>query len=80
MKFTQAARKHRIGRAHAKFVISEYEPEAEAVSDLGERKMTWIAEDDRGIELEIIAVEATDTKTGGPFLLVLHVMPTALRK
>ena len=49
-------------------------------NDRGETQVEWVALDDRGIELEIVAVEATDNKTGNPILLVLHVMPTALRR
>ena len=34
----------------------------------------WIAKDDRGLELEIVAVVLED------YLLVTHVMPTSLRR
>ncbi len=46
----------------------------------GEVQIEWVAPDDRGVELEIVAVEAIDTRTGMPILLVLHVLPTALRR
>lgn len=36
--------------------------------------MVWVGPDDRGIELEIVAVVLPDE------LLVIHVMPTALRR
>lgn len=40
----------------------------------GERAVLWVGVDDRGIELEVVAVLLPDT------LLVVHVMPTALRR
>lgn len=36
--------------------------------------LTWIGEDERGRELEVVAIDRPDC------LLVIHVMPTALRK
>ena len=39
-----------------------------------EEKMIWVGRDDRGMELEIVAVAAKD------YLLVIHVMPTIFRK
>lgn len=45
---------------------------AEAVTDPA--GITWIGEDDRGIELEIVLVETSDV------FLVIHVMPTSLRR
>jgi len=44
------------------------------VSDRGEQLRTWVGHDDRGVELEIAAVVRPDC------LLVLHVMPTDLRR
>jgi hypothetical protein len=37
-------------------------------------RLAWIGEDDRGVELEVIAVDLPE------HLLVIHVMPTALRR
>jgi hypothetical protein len=37
-------------------------------------RLTWIGDDDRGVELEITAVDLPE------YLLVIHVMPTALRR
>lgn len=54
-------------------------PEA-VTTTRGDAGRRWIADDDRGVELEIIAVVQSDHRTGGPLLLVIHVMPTALRK
>lgn len=39
----------------------------------------WIGPDERGRELEIIAVEI-DPDDGDSYLLVIHVMPTGLRR
>lgn len=47
--------------------------ELPATDDLDGR-MVWVGPDDRGIELEIVAVVLPDE------LLVIHVMPTALRR
>jgi uncharacterized protein YndB with AHSA1/START domain len=41
----------------------------------GEREFTWVAPDDRGVELEIIAVEVVENR-----VLVIHVIPTALMR
>lgn len=78
LRFTQAARKHRIGRAHAVYVMAST-PAGRQRNTRGEMQTEWVALDDRGVELEIVAVETTDNKTGKPILLVIHVMPTALR-
>jgi hypothetical protein len=40
----------------------------------GNEKLVWIADDERGRELEVVAVEKPDC------LLVIHVFPTALRE
>lgn len=67
-KWTRGSRKHRIGRAHARYVVGNYEPVV-----IGE-VYTWIGLDDRGAELEIIAVRKPDC------ILVIHVFPVALRR
>lgn len=38
----------------------------------------WLGVDERGRELEIVAV-AVEPPDGEPYLLVIHVMPTELR-
>jgi len=43
-------------------------------TDSGNEALLWVGTDDRGIELEIIAVVLSNV------VLVIHVMPTALRK
>lgn len=39
-----------------------------------DRAWKWVGADDRGLELEIVAIETTDV------LLVIHVMPTQYRR
>ena len=74
IRFTQSARKHRIGKAHAKFVIRNYDPTF-VQGELGKKdKLLWMGEDDRGLELEIVALVSSD------YYLVIHVMPTIFRK
>ena len=73
IEFTTASRKHRIGRAHVRYVMATHEPE-EAVTARGEPGWKYVGVDDRGVELEVIAVELD---VGD--LLVIHAMPTALR-
>jgi hypothetical protein len=74
IRFTQSARKHRIGKGRALFVIENSSPEFVSGESLSRDKIIWIAEDDRGLELEIVAVSEDD------HLLVIHVMPTIFRK
>lgn len=67
VRFSQSARKHRIGRLHALFVINLYEPLVDAGDQ--SRKM-WVGTDSRNRELEIVGIELEG------YLLVIHVMPT----
>lgn len=73
IEFTTASRKHRLGRAHVRYVMATQEPE-EIVTAQGERGWKYVGPDDRGLELEVIAVELDNGD-----LLVIHAMPTALR-
>ena len=73
IKFTQAARKHRIGKAHALFVI-ENNPFFVVTDEVGRVQRVWQGLDDRGIELEVIAVVLKE------YLLVTHVMPANFRR
>lgn len=72
IRWARPARKHRIGRAHARHVIETVIPEVIPATDRDEH-WRWVGPDDRGIELEIEAA-VTDV------LLIIHVMPTALRR
>lgn len=73
VRWAQASRRHHIGRAHARHVMNTVTPIA-TTTNSGNEALLWIGPDDRGIELEIIAVVLAD------MVLVIHVMPTALRK
>lgn len=72
VRFSQSARKHRIGRAHALYVMDNGEPQWDRPAGK-EPRLLWIGPDERGVELEVVAVQTPD------YLLVIHVMPTALR-
>jgi hypothetical protein len=55
-------------------VIDAIEPvPVEATAELDAR-LVWIGEDDRGIELEIVALDLPEA------IVVIHVMPTNLRR
>jgi len=72
VRWTQASRKHRIGRAHARHVMATVEPTTATTSN-GNAGLLWIGPDDRGVELEVIAAVLPGRYR------VIHVMPTALR-
>jgi len=72
LAWSRSSRRHRIGRAHARYVIDTTQPTAITTSD-GSSALLWVGRDDRGLELEIVAVILPDCH------LVIHVMPTALR-
>jgi len=56
------------------FVIMTIEPERVAATEVADARLLWIGPDDRGIELEIVALDLGDV------IVVLHVMPTSLRR
>lgn len=77
IRFTQAARKHRVGRSSVRYVLAR----ATAVgttTDQGNPGWRYVGLDERDRELEIIAVEIVGD-TEQPVLLVIHVMPSDLR-
>lgn len=74
VRFTRGARKHRVGKASALHVMERAEPERVPDERYGNEKLVWIGEDERGRELEVVAVVKPDC------LLVIHVFPTALRE
>jgi hypothetical protein len=73
VRFTKSARKHRIGKAAAHYVMATAEPES-IVSKTGASGFGWRGLDNRDRELEITAIDLPDC------LLVIHVMPTHYRK
>lgn len=79
VRFANSARRHRVGKAHALHVMNTA-TRTFRTDNNGEIKTWWIGNDDRGLELEVMGFEAIDTKTYDHVLLVIHVMPTALRR
>ena len=79
IRFTQAARKHRIGRASVRHVMATVIP-AGMVTAQGNPAWIYTGRDERGRELEVIAVEIGQEEGQGPYLLVIHAMPTSLRE
>ena len=75
-RFTHSARRHRIGRASARHVLATTDPTPVTTSG-GADAWLYVGPDERGRELEIVALEVADA--GQPYLLVIHVMPTQLR-
>ncbi|HUR51108.1 MAG TPA: hypothetical protein VMZ11_03185 [Mycobacteriales bacterium] len=73
VRFSQSARRHRIGKAHALHVMSTSEPEVIASDDSPRVRLLWIGQDDRGLDLEILAIVEPE------YLLVIHVMPHHFR-
>lgn len=73
-KFTRGSRKHRIGRAHARYVMAAVTPAVIPADATSDERLVWIGFDTRGCELEIVALNLPE------LLLVIHVMPTAYRK
>ena len=55
-------------------VINAVEPVPIPATDTADARLLWIGPDDRGVELEIVALDLPDE------WLVIHVMPTALRR
>ena len=78
IRFTQSARKHRIGRAPARHALANTEPTAVTTSSSADAWL-FVGPDERGRELEIIALEVHPADGGQSYLLVIHVMPTQLR-
>lgn len=71
IRFSTSARKHRIGRASADYVIRNCPPVELQPEPL---KLLWVGLDERDRELEIVAV--LENKE----LVVIHVMPTNYRR
>jgi hypothetical protein len=76
VRFANSARRHRIGKAHALAALENAGDPTVVVApsdDLDDR-LVFVGTDDRGVELEIIAIQLPG------FLYVIHVMPTAFRR
>ena len=74
IRFAQSARKHRIGKARVNYVMENNSHIVISSQDGKKVQWVWIAKDDRGLELEIVAVVLE------AYLLVTPVMPTSLRR
>jgi len=55
-------------------VIATTEPVQVAATGSFDARLVWIGPDDRGVELEIVALDLPDA------IVIIHVMPTALRR
>lgn len=75
VQFTKATRRHRIGRTHTLHVIATAVA-TRMVTNQGADGWLYIGYDETGRELEVITVELADPQR----VLVVHVMPTALRR
>ena len=73
-RFTSDARKHKIGAAHARFVVENNVAERTPGQNEFDHRLFWVGIDDRGLELEIAGVEFEDE------ILIIHVMPTNFRR
>ncbi len=74
IEFTQASRRHKIGRAPVRHVMATTQP-TPITTNRGAEGWLYVGPDERGRVLEIIAV-ATEADT----LLVVHVMPYRYRE
>jgi hypothetical protein len=74
VRWYRSARRHRIGKAHALHVINTTEPIKIPATTTLDARLVWIGDDDRGIELEIVALDLPEA------VIVIHVMPTSLRR
>ena len=74
VRWFRSARRHRIGKAHVLHVMATTEPISLAATDVFDARLVWVGQDDRGLELEIVALDLPEA------VIVIHAMPTALRK
>ena len=54
-------------------VIPTVDPPAVPATDVADARLVWRGPDDRGLELEIVAVDLDEA------VVVIHVMPAGLR-
>ncbi len=74
VRFSQSARKHRIGKAHVLHVLDSQDPITVQRIGLDSPRMIWIGKDSRGLELEVVGLDLPE------YLLIIHVMPTSFRR
>jgi hypothetical protein len=56
------------------YVLSTTDPVRVRATTNLDARLVWVGADDRGIELEIVALDLPEA------IVVIHVMPTALRR
>ncbi|WP_301486164.1 hypothetical protein [Intrasporangium sp.] len=55
-------------------MITAVQPQRVEATATADARLVWIGDDDRGIQLEIVALDLDDA------IVVIHVMPTELRR
>lgn len=71
--FWRSARRHKIGKGHVMAVMDTSLPEILPAADGADGRLRWQGADDRGLSLEVVALDETDR------LVVIHAMPLAFR-
>lgn len=74
VRWAQSARRHRVGCAHARFVMETAVPNVVPATEDRDARFVWVGFDDRNLELEVGALHLSDC------LMIVHVMPTDLRR
>lgn len=74
VRWYQSARRHRVGRTHALYVMTTVKPERAPAEGDKDARLEWVGIDGRGVELEVVALDLPGE------IVVIHVMPTALRR
>jgi len=74
IEFTQASRRHKIGRAHVRSVMATTQP-TPITTNSGAQGWLYVGPDERGCVLEVVAVTTADDT-----LLVVHAMPYRFRE
>ena len=74
IRFTSDARKHKIGAAHARFVVENSVAVRTPGQNEFEHRLFSVGVDNRGLELEIAGIEFEDE------ILIIHVMPMNFRR
>lgn len=77
IRFTKAARKRGVSRESVRYVMATSDPR-QVVTAYGTSGWQYVARDQVGQELEVIAVETVTGKEQIPCILVVHVMPTSM--
>lgn len=74
IRFSQSARKHRIGKQRVLFVIANSAVEELLPEGAKPHRLLWLGVDDRGLELEVIGIPIPRG------VLIIHVMPRIYRR